>query len=502
MVLMSANSPAALLAPGHRFEVAAWARRWSGRAFWVPPVLLTAAVVCCGSTRPQLWRDEFATWSAAHRPLADLLRLTGHVDGVLEPYYLLMHWWLRLAGDSVPALRLPSMVAIAATSGMVAAVGAVLGSRRAGLLGGLVYAVVPSTSRYGQEARPYAPAALAATAATLLLLLALRDGRRRLWSAYAVAIAAVGALHLVALLLLAGHVVVLLDEARAARSVRVLLRPGCALLAGVAPLVPLAVRGHDQAARELGHRVLPTTVHTLAVLPASLAGGILAGVALVILAVAGSVRSGRSAARFGWLTLAPLVMFAVVGRFSPLLNPRYALFVVPLACVLAGLALARLHPSLAIVIVLVTALGSLPDQAVVRRSHESRGDPLIDYRAAARIIRDHRQPGDGIIYRRDGWQFSDIGLEYYLRGDLPADVLAARDRDAAGSYWTPEVSDPGAMLAGCDRVWVVTPAALTKPFDPQRLPAPTRNALDLGHVLVRQWHVAGFAVSLYRRRPS
>jgi hypothetical protein len=51
-------------------------------------------------------------------------------------------------------------------------------------------------------------------------------------------------------------------------------------------------------------------------------------------------------------------------------------------------------------------------------------------------------------------------------------------------------------------VWVVTPAALMKPFHPQRLPARTRNALDLGHVLVRQWQISGFAVSLYRRRPS
>jgi mannosyltransferase len=118
------------------------------------PVLVTAVFVGWQATRPQLWRDEFATWSAVTRSPAALDRLTDHIDGVLEPYYQFLHLWIGVFGDSVLALRAPSMLAAVATAGLVVALGTVVGSRRAGVLAGHVYAVVPSTVRYAQEARP------------------------------------------------------------------------------------------------------------------------------------------------------------------------------------------------------------------------------------------------------------------------------------------------------------------------------------------------------------
>ncbi|MFD4206440.1 glycosyltransferase family 39 protein [Micromonospora tulbaghiae] len=182
---------------------------------WVVPGLLTLVVTLAGIGHAQPWRDELATWSAATRPVPDLVRMTRTIDAATGPYYLLMHGWTALAGTSPTALRLPSALAMAVAAALTARLGAVLVGRRAGLLAGLLFAVLPVTSRYGQEARPYALATLLAVLATLLLVEALRRPGRWRWAGYAAAVAALGLFHLLALTLLAAHaVVVLLVAAR------------------------------------------------------------------------------------------------------------------------------------------------------------------------------------------------------------------------------------------------------------------------------------------------
>ncbi|MCZ7435605.1 glycosyltransferase family 39 protein [Micromonospora sp. WMMC241] len=193
---------------------------------WAVPGLLTLAVTLVGIGHAQLWRDELATWSAATRPLPDLLRLTRTIDAATGPYYLLMHAWTALAGTSPTALRLPSALAMAGAAALTARLGARLAGDRAGLLAGLLFSVLPATSRYGQEARPYALATLLAVLATLLLVDALHRPTWRRWAGYAVAVAALGLLHLIALTLLAAHAVaVLLTAAHPQRSTHAGHRP-------------------------------------------------------------------------------------------------------------------------------------------------------------------------------------------------------------------------------------------------------------------------------------
>ncbi|MFB9543312.1 hypothetical protein ACFFR1_07160, partial [Micromonospora sagamiensis] len=87
--------------------------RRAGRPVWLWPTLLTLAVASAGIGRAQPWRDELATWSAATRPLPDLARLAATVDATLAPYYLLTHGQVAVLGDSVTALRAPSVLAMA-----------------------------------------------------------------------------------------------------------------------------------------------------------------------------------------------------------------------------------------------------------------------------------------------------------------------------------------------------------------------------------------------------
>src|ERR1022692_1016947 len=102
---------------------------------------------------PSFWRDEAATMSAIRRPIPVLWQMLGKTDVVHSSYYLLMWPLVRVLGTSELGARLPSVVAVAAAAGGVAAIGRRLASERAGLAAVLIFALLPVASRYGQGAR-------------------------------------------------------------------------------------------------------------------------------------------------------------------------------------------------------------------------------------------------------------------------------------------------------------------------------------------------------------
>ncbi|MEV4480572.1 glycosyltransferase family 39 protein [Micromonospora coxensis] len=356
---------------------------------WLVPTLATLAAGLVGIGHAQPWRDELATWSAATRPLPDLFRLTGTVDAATGPYYLLLHGWVRLFGDSPAALRLPSALAMAAAAGLTAVLGRRLFGARAGLLAGLLLAVLPGTSRYAQEARSYALATLFAVLATVLLVRALdRPGQAR-WAGYAAAVAALGLTHMLTLTLLPAHALAVLiarregalatpgnsanvgdaggapttprlasrapatrddtGEAPAgagdapaiagdARYRRLPLYWVLALLPALVVLTPLLLRARGQRSRQLDW-VEPARLADLAALPGGVAQSSVVGGLVVGLAALGAARAGRRALLPGLCVLLPVLLVFAAGLVVPLWVPRYLLFIVPFACVLAGAAL-------------------------------------------------------------------------------------------------------------------------------------------------------------------
>ncbi|WP_433344532.1 glycosyltransferase family 39 protein [Micromonospora sp. CA-111912] len=489
---------------------------WFG-AVWGWPALVALAVTGAGVGSAQPWRDELATWSAATRPLGALARMASVIDAASWPYYLLMHGWVAAFGDSPTALRLPSVLATAGTAGLTAALGCRLFGRRAGLLGGLLFAVLPGTSRYAQEARPYAFVALFAVLATLLLTWALdRPGWRR-WAGYAAAVAGLGLAHLVALTLLAAHAATAPYAHRAAAAPHPVGAPRSApararrrwppwgwlvaVLAALAALTPLVLLAVGQRGRQLDwvDRARPAD---LAALPGALAQSGEVGGLLLGLAALGAARLGRRALLPAACVVLPVLLVFLAGLAGPLWVPRYLFFTVPFACVLAGAALGATDPAAksgpaartpergeaartpergeaartpergeaalpaALGVVLLAGLLGLPDQAALRRSHEWPRGALVDYRGAAQVVDEGRRPGDVIVFSpRDGWLFLDLGVRYRLGDRQPRDALVVRDRDARGDYWADECPHPAECLAGVDRVWLVVAGRRTDPVD-------------------------------------
>ena len=471
--------------------------RWLDRTRWLWPALLTLAITLIQLDRAPLWRDELATWSAASRSTGDLLRLAANIDGVSVAYYLLMHGWIELFGDSVPALRLPAALSMAGAAALVAVLGGRLFSGRVGLIAGLLFAVLPSTCRYGQEARPYALATLFAVLATLLLVRALAQPGWLRWLGYAAALTGLGLSHLLAMSLVLGHAAAVLLAWRDDRDRR-LARWLVALVPAVLVLAPLAALGREQAAKQL-YWVRTPGLADLIGLPSDLildgaVGGLLVGLAAVGLAT-----RGRRGVVLGLCALLPIALLFVAGRFTPLWVPRYLLFTVPFACLLAAGTLAALRLRWALPIIAVAGVLGAPAQASLRRTHETPRSAPIDYPAATQIIGANQRPGDGIVYsHRDVQSLLDLAVLYYL-GDHPRDVLLAKGQDAEATLEPSECADPTPCLSGVNRVWLL--ARGERKTDPLVGVTPEEKAAALrAEFRVEQvWTVPGLTVALLTR---
>jgi mannosyltransferase len=471
---------------------------------WAVPAVVTALVVGYQAGRPDPWRDEFASWSAATRTVPEIVALGRHIDGVIVPYYLFLHVWIGWFGDSVLAMRLPSIVATVATAAVVALLARRFWGDAAGLLGGLLFAVLPSTSRYAQEARGYAIATLFATLATLVLARALNRSRWWRWTGYGLCVALAGLAHLTSLLLLAGHLVAVVTAVHRDGRRRALWWL-LAAAAGAGVVLALTRRGLDQHDLQLDwlKRATPTDLANIGgtVFEVPILGGAVPALALFALRRGGRAHATVGAALVWFAVLLPVgLLYAYDQWITPIFVGRYLLFVVPLLCALAGAGLTALSLPLAGVVLVVLSLIALPEQNEIRREHSP-----YDYRAAANVIATNERPGDGIIYApRAGWQLVDAGLAYYLRDRAPRDVLLTEDATHNDSLWATECADPAACLHGVRRVWVVAADNLDPWF-----PATATNQLGYAEQAAlrpyRQlisWRVDGFTVVLFTLPPA
>jgi mannosyltransferase len=486
---------------------------------WVVPALASLALGLFEVGVPQLWRDELASWSAASRTMPQLWAMLHNIDAVLGIYYFGLHLWMTVFGDSPTAMRLPSVIAMAGAAAVVGLIGRRLGGGVAGLASGLIFALIPSVSRYAQEARPYAFATFFAALATLMFLRAMeRPGWSR-WAIYAVVLGAAGAANLVAVTVAAGHLIILLWDFLQ-RTVRVggdgtpesgKALPGGRLAPEGSPLLlvkrfivavivggilvsPLVIEGHTQQGWQIGGVATPHVAELIGVsggLWQELFASVPAAVVIMLLAVASLVAAPdarrRSIALYALaFAIVPVVTVWIISRGpTSYWTFRYMLFTVTGWAIGAGLCvsflaerakgsarLARLRGSVsprfavAGVLVVVVGLVGLHDQLAIRQNEAhnlwaypeqpSNGTP-VDYQAAAAVIAANERPGDGIVYETGDQNHYqvDTAMAYYLRGKLPTAVFQAQTQVEANSLQPTDCQDPAPCITGTPRLWVV-----------------------------------------------
>jgi mannosyltransferase len=375
------------------------------------PSVVTFAIMLIGITVPSYWRDEAATLAAIRRPFGDMLRMLGNVDAVHGLYYMIIWVVARLFGTGELALRLPSAVAMAVAAGFVAALGRRLGSPRVGLAAGLLFAVVPDISFYGQDARSYAMVTAMAAVASYLLVRALDaapGGRRRWWIGYAVALALLGILNIFGLLLIGAHAVTMLARCRhpvpGDSRRRLLLGWAVAACAAIVVCGPMLVLGWLQRGQigwlaAAGEDKLGSVTRLVGTWQmASVAAGV---VALGILVTGWRHRERLGPAWLGplpaialpWLIVPPAVLL-LGSLVYPEYTFRYILFCVPAAALLGGAgvaALGRVAGTVALIVVAVLGLGMQSSF----RTPDGHGDNI---READRQIALNARPGDVVLY--------------------------------------------------------------------------------------------------------
>jgi mannosyltransferase len=494
------------------------------------------------STVPVLSWDEIATADVAHRSPGQIWALMHHIDGVFGPYYLSMHAWIVVFGDSVLSLRLPSILAMAVAAALTAELGRRLLSPAAGVVAGLLLCLLPNVSRYAAEARPYALACMFSVLALLLLFRALDRPDLGRWVAYTAANLLLGLFSLVAMTALAGHFAILV----ARRRTRVLPWLAAVLGTGVV-LAPLIWWGVHQRREQL-HWVKPMTPGAVYTFPALLVGSTEAAWLLIGIVVLAAATAGRSILDMTLAAALPLVLVCAISfAGTSFWVNRYLLFmllptVIVAAAPLTDRTLRRTAPPtppgttpptspgiappsatpptspgiappsttpptspgiapptpralLPVAIALaVFAAAAAPGQLAVRQPTVKNGS---DYRALAATIVKRQRPGDDLVFQKG--RTLRTGVEYYLRDDAgrPIDVLLKKSAAGTGTLVAEEYADSAARLSGADRIWLI---AYGKRTDPATSRPDLEPVLRDNYRRIGLWEVKGASMALYVKR--
>jgi len=128
---------------------------WMPRHAGVAALCLLALVLRLPGLTESLWYDELWSTRVILGSVGDFLRLA--LSDVHPPLYgAIAFLWTRLFGDSELAIRALPMLAGIATIALMPALGAVLATRGAGWVAGVLLALSPVHIWYSQEARAYA----------------------------------------------------------------------------------------------------------------------------------------------------------------------------------------------------------------------------------------------------------------------------------------------------------------------------------------------------------
>ena len=479
-----------------------FAERYWPAGLWLWPGLAGTTLAALWIGRPQLDTDELVTWDVARRSFGQIMATSQNVDAVHTTYYLLMHAWITVFGDSAAALRAPSALAAGATAAFVALIGKRLFSTRAGLSAGFLFALIPSVSRYGQEARSYALVTCAATCGTLLLLRALdKPGAPARWAAYTGCLVMTGLLHLLALFVLGGHAVTVIAARRRGD------RPALwafmlATAVAVACLIPLALSGSAQQERQLFWIPRPGIFGLSTLWPSLFTSGVCAGgvIALALLAQRG-VPLARATC---WtLILLPALSLWAVSFVTTVsyFRLQYLLFTLPAAAVLAGAGLARFTSSTRATAACLAALTLLlvPDQIALRAQFAHQEPQDTDYAAAARTIIKYYAPGDAVVYVRGLPWMLDQGVQYYLPRSMHMREIFRTATAAENHELYPLYCPVPARCIGPERrVWLVVAGNAPDPLE--SVPANWAQALRAVYTDSGTERPNGITVALLRRK--
>lgn len=414
-----AASTTALVAPAlrrSRFAVVAW----TASAL----ILAGFALRIVAVGLPSYWGDEMVSVTVARLPTSAIPGWVAENDPHPPLYYLVLHGWTRLVGESEFATRALSALLGVAAIPLVGALARRLFGPVAVIVAMALLALNPLQVAQARDARMYPLLVALTLGATLILWQQLRRPSVGGWASYTLLGAAALYTHYYGGLALIAHGLWALTLLRTNR--RFVLQfvaagAGTTLLylPWLAPslIVVTAYEGYGWSTGESGIGSWPQAVaRCLQVFltgpwtPAEPWNVAVTGLA-VALAVGGTAaalqRERRGAVLLALLVLVPITLVYLASLQRPLFMPRYLILANPPFLLLAAAAVVAGRGWLAPAGVALAA-GTVVLQGVgVERFLADPRYANADWRAAARFVAAREQPNDGIVYGHDGmkWLF-------------------------------------------------------------------------------------------------
>ncbi len=460
----------------HRWRVAAW----------LVPALLMGALGTTRAGAAGLRVEELATWGGAASSWGDTWSTLHVGDAAGTPYHLVVRSWAAVFGTSDLALRGPSIVAMTVAAALVGALAARMFTPGTGVLAGVVFALLPTTAWYAQEAQPYALTVLAAVLASWLLQAAVDRPRFRCFVLYAGSVVVLGLCDVTALLLLVGHGWTVFAFRRAVAG-RWLVAAGVGVLPAAGLLWHILRQGGWLP------QLSSPSLDVLAATPRELFGVTALGAVLLALALFSLPLRYPAALYTAWAVVPPLVLL-LVAQVTPIWLPQLMLFTLPAWATLGAAALGRVRVRWSAGVLAAIAVIGAPVHVAVREPDRRQ----LATRQLAEIIEHRLQPGDGVVYGpadpAGGWVGRSV-LAHYLPADRrPADVLATAPHRVDRRLPVAECVDVAGCLGGTRRLWVVR---LGEQADPvQDLGGAKERLLRTRYQVAQVWRPAGLTLAL------
>lgn len=394
-----------------------------------------------------LWTDEGLTVSRAEQPISLVFKNKNlipvepnyydgsRVDEVATPdvhpplYFLLMHLWIRVAGQSEFVLRFPSVIASMLVLPLLFSLASALLSREAGLWAALLAATSPFYTWHAQEARMYAWVILFSVASVYTLLPLLREtAKPRHYLSYLVATSALLYTHYTGFLLLAFEVAIygVYQSRKGIRLGPVLVFLAVAALVLI-PLAPYVRRVLDLSLFGFVSRPLPILLaeawsYFSLGISESLIRPLWQTAPFLALFVVGALMIGVRRRQEAWMVSLgylgiPLLMFHVISYFKPnYMNPRHLLIISPAWELVMAQGLATLRRRFWPGLVLLLGLSLFFRGRANYKIFSSHSLWKDDIRGAIKYIEARAQPGDAIVLHDPVIRLT---VDYYYDGPYP-----------------------------------------------------------------------------------
>lgn len=426
---------------------------------------VVAALSLLGNWVRPYWLDEGATLRAARVNGATLLSFLSELDAVHGLYYMAIHAWIEVFGESEFAVRSVSALAAGLAAAGIVVLCAQFQRRSIGIVAALIFALLPRTVQMSAEGRSYALSTACVVWGVVALVRAARTGGWWAWTLYVFTVVLGTYVFLYSVLIVAVHAVYVLCRHRQLRALRAFAISAGIIVALVSPLVQLAYGQKGQIDWIANYEWNP--FHSFVISPSFAWNSVWATVAGVLL-LGSFVRLARPERRdermpafllVMWIALPTALLAIADATIGSLYVARYLTFTTPAMAILLALAVCSLRSRwgraiAAITLISVGIYGFVSD----RYPDEST---TSGYRTIADSVERFSCPGDAFWLQEDGdvenrprWalyaypdRFTELTDLAFVRNGLRNGSL----RDV-----TVKPADIASRLDGVDRIWVVT----------------------------------------------